>query len=75
MLPTYKSGDHVLTSNWFGPKVGDVIVFRSGNIYKIKRVVKTSVGSFFVAGDNKELSSKEGSVKKKNVVGKVILKY
>ena len=75
MEPAILDGDHVLTFNWIKPKVKDVIVFQSGKIYKIKRVIKTSADLIFVAGDNKEFSTKEKPVKKRDVVGKVIAKY
>ena len=75
MEPAFYDGDHVLTFNWIKLKTGDVVVFKSGDIWKIKRVIKTSADSVFVAGDNKKLSSREESVERKQVVGKVILKY
>ena len=75
MSPSFYSGDHVLTFNWIKPQAGDVIVFKSGNIYKIKRVIKTSADLIFVAGDNKKLSSKERPARIRAVIGKVILKY
>lgn len=75
MLPSYKSGDRVLTLNWFLPKKGDVVVFKSGKILKIKRVINMSADLIFIAGDNKKLSSQEKPVERQNVIGKVIVKY
>lgn len=75
MEPAFLDGDHVLTFNWIKPYSGDVVVFKSGNISKIKRVIKTSTDLIFVAGDNRKLSSREKTVRKRDVVGKVILKY
>ena len=75
MEPAFFDGDHVLTFNWLKLQTGDVIVFQSGKTYKIKRVIKISKGLIFVAGDNKEFSTKEKPVNKRDVVGKVIAKY
>lgn len=75
MEPAFFEGDHVVTLNWIKPKVGDVVVFQSGKIYKIKRIIKAPADLIFVAGDNKKLSSQEKPVERQNVIGKVIVKY
>ena len=75
MEPAFYDGDHVLTFNWIKLKTGDVVVFKSGDIWKIKRVIKTSADLIFVAGDNKKFSTKEKPVKKRDIIGKVILRY
>lgn len=75
MEPAFSEGDHVLTLNWIKPKLGDVVVFQSGKIYKIKRVIKTPANLIFVAGDNRKFSSKERPIGIRDVIGKVILKY
>lgn len=75
MVPSYASGDHVLTFNWSKIKCGDVVVFRSDNKFIIKRVDKIDQDFVHVSGDNKQISSNVKPAKFKDVVGKVILKY
>ncbi len=80
MLPSYCSGDYVLTSrfNAFTFKVGDVLVVRHaryGNIIKRIERVEEDGSTFLIAGDN-TLSSTDsdalGLVSIKQVLGKVI---
>lgn len=75
MEPAFSEGDHVLTFNWIKPKVGEVIVFKSGTILKIKRVYKILGMRILVRGDNRKSSSDEKSINAKNLIGKIILKY
>ena len=80
MLPSYCSGDYVLTLrfNAFTFKVGDVLVVRHtryGNIIKRIERVEEDGSTFSIAGDN-TLSSTDsdvlGLVSIKQVLGKVI---
>ncbi len=75
MEPAYLEGDHVLTFNWSKIREHDVIVFRSGRIYFLKRVIKIDDSFINVEGDSKKLSSKVGPVEISSVVGRVIFKY
>jgi len=75
MLPSFYEGDCVLTFNWVKPKVGDVVVFKSKNILKIKRIYKILGTRIMVRGDNRKSSSQERPITPKNLVGKVIVKY
>jgi len=80
MLPSYCSGDYVLTfcSNAFTFNVGDVLVVRHsclGNIIKRVKRVEEDGTTFLITGDN-TLSSTDsdtlGLVSIKQVLGKVI---
>lgn len=75
MLPSYKPGDHVLTFKWLVPKAGDVIVFKYKGGFYLKRIKQIKGKLIEVAGDNRVLSSKMKTIKKSQVIGKVILKY
>lgn len=75
MLPTYKSGDRVLTFNWFDFGASDVVVFELLTKKYIKRVTKIINDLVYVAGDNYSKSAVIGPIKKADVVGKVIWKY
>ena len=75
MEPGYHTGDHVMTFNWIVPKAGDAVVFQKQGTFYIKRVAESKRGYFFVNGDNKQMSSRMGSIKFSQIVGKVILKY
>ena len=75
MEPFLREGDHVLTFNWVLPKRGNVIVFRSGDMYLVKRVDRIREADIFISGDNKKLSKKLGPIGKGKIVGKVVLKY
>ena len=75
MEPSYNPGDHVLTFNWYEPRKNDVIIFRTGDKYYLKRVDRVSEGLFYVSGDNKRKTTGIGPVKRAQIVGKIILKY
>ena len=75
MEPAYLPGDRVVTFNWVNPRLGDVIVFKSGKEHFIKRITKFKNGEIKVNGDNKSVSGKFRPIKLSQVTGKVILKY
>ena len=82
MFPTLKPGQDVLSINWFvNPKVGDIVVVKSGQGtgYReiVKRVEKLIGGKVWVVGDNKKESTDSrdfGPVSLNQVVGKLIYK-
>lgn len=75
MVPSFVPGDHVLTFNWFTPKVGQVIIYKKNSTYFIKRVVKCVDNNVYISGDNKEKSINLGPIKKSEIVGKVLFSY
>lgn len=75
MVPNYEPGDHVLTFNWWYVRLGDVVVFEADNKFFIKRVNKLVNNLVFVGGDNLRESSKFAPINRKQVVGRVVLKY
>ncbi len=74
-MPTYVPGDHVLTFNWGGYGVGDVIVFRGSSRNYIKRIGKIKNEKYFVSGDNAKQSVLMAPVNKKEILGRVVFKY
>lgn len=81
MYPTFKSDDIVLVNklSYFlnKPKIEDVVVLKREK-YIIKRIKKIDGGRFFVVGDNKKESTdsrKFGWIGKKDILGKVVLKF
>ncbi len=81
MKPTFSEDDSVLVSSvplLFGkPNKGDVVVFKKYGRHYIKRIKKIKDGKYFLAGDNKKdsLDSRRfGSVKRKQIKGKVLFK-
>lgn len=75
MLPEYKSGQVVLTFNWFyKPKVGDVVVAKWENKLIIKRVISINNSLITLNGDHKDSTSskKLGKFQTRDIIGKVI---
>jgi len=75
MEPFLRQDDHVVTFNWSKPKKNEVIVFTSDGKYFVKRVDRILKNQFFVSGDNRQMSSKLDPIGRKQIVGKVIIKY
>lgn len=78
MIPQFKPSDRVIASSipyiFSAPKIGDVVIIKNINKLLIKRISKISDGSIFLKGDNNLDSLKIGSVKPKDIKGRVILK-
>jgi len=84
MEPTILENQKVLATSvpyfFIEPKVGDIVVCKANNSKKlyIKRIKKMQGRNFFVEGDNKKDSfdsRKFGSIKRKEILGKVIWTY
>lgn len=81
MSPKFSEGDNVLVSSipfMFGkPKKGDVVVFEKYHRLYIKRIGIIKDEKYSLVGDNKKDSfdsRRFGSVSRKQIKGKVILK-
>lgn len=75
MEPAFVELDRVLTYN-LGPIIkGSVVVFKLENKLFIKRVKELKNDHVVAASDNKKLAKKEYTVKLKDIIGRVFLKY
>ena len=84
MEPTYKSGDRLFVSRLIyffrEPRIKEIVVLgdpRTGRLI-LKRIEGASGDDYFVSGDNLEASTDSrafGPVTKKDILGKVILRY
>lgn len=81
MEPYLKEHDSVIVGKYFfsKPKVGDVVIFYRSTPPKIliKRIVRITGKNIWVEGDNKSNSIDSrsfGSIRKENIIGKVIKK-
>lgn len=81
MKPFLKEGDSVVVSKIFLKlRVGDVVIFHHPTTPPytfIKRISKIDNEKYFVEGDNKKMSfdsRKFGYIKRKDIIGKVIIK-
>ncbi|MBI2621150.1 MAG: S26 family signal peptidase [Candidatus Levybacteria bacterium] len=81
MSPAFSENDNVLVSYipfLFGkPKKGDIVVFEKYHRLYIKRIKKIKDEKYFLVGDNKKDSMDSrrfGSVTRKQIKGKIILK-
>jgi len=72
MEPTIKVGKRVMVFQWAylfrEPKRGDIVIFKKGKEYWVKRIVKVLGSNIEVAGDNKADSFEVGAVDKKDVI-------
>lgn len=75
MMPAFKPGDHVLAFNWVSPKVGDVIVFEKDGKMFLKRVKKINKDLILVTADNYKDGVKFGPIKRRQLIGKIVMKY
>ncbi len=81
MEPTFCAGDCLLVLNLnLLLKKGDVVILRDSRDDRLvlKRVAKMDDSIFFVKGDNEDFSTDSrtfGPVSKKNLIGKVLLRY
>lgn len=76
MQPAIREGSRIIVFRWAylfsRPKIGDVIVFRSGGSEYVKRVKALAENGFIVEGDNRSDSRKMPLVTGGSVVGRVI---
>ncbi len=76
MMPTLKPGQEILVSSlpylFFKPKIGDIIAFKDGADFVIKRIKNLKGGKYEVKGDNHEDSKEFGWIERKRIIGKVI---
>ncbi len=78
MQPTLVKGNKILVYKWGKIREGDIVVCSISSRKYIKRVVKIERKDYFLQGDNTKFSTDSrdfGPVKRKNIVGKMILKY
>ena len=78
MMPYLNPNDRVVVSSlpYFltNPKAADVVVFRYNNKILIKRIVKVLDNGVEVRGDNKSDSLNIKSIRKNQILGKVVFK-
>lgn len=76
MEPIIKNGQEILVSSlpfiFKGPEIGDIIAFKNGYSFVVKRIKKANKNRFFVKGDNNEDSKEYGWIERKRIIGKVI---
>ncbi len=76
MLPTLKPNQEILVSSipylLSKPKIADLVAFKSGREYIVKRIKYSKQGEYKVEGDNKKDSKNYGWIPKKSIIGKVI---
>lgn len=78
MDPSICEGEKVLVFKTRNVKKGDIIVFEKNGIEMIKRITKNLGDTLFVEGDNRKESTDSrhyGPISRKDIVGKVVLKY
>jgi type IV secretory pathway protease TraF len=79
MVPTYNSGEHALTINWwYSIKVHDVIVAIIKGRPVIKRVTQLKKDKGFLEGDNKGESTDSrtwGWIAKSDIIGIILCKF
>lgn len=76
MMPAIKPGQEILVSSLpyliFNPKKGDIIAFKVGSKFVVKRIKQAGNGKFLVGGDNRQDSREFGWVERERIIGKVI---
>lgn len=76
MMPLLKPGQEIIVSSlpylFSNPKQGNVIAFKSGNKFIVKRIKKITGHKLLVTGDNKSDSKDYGWINKKDIIGKMI---
>lgn len=81
MQPSIREGERIVIFRWAylfsQPKVGDVVVFRSGDGKEyVKRITAVAAkDGFVVEGDNKGDSKRVPPILSWQVIGRVIAKY
>ncbi len=72
MEPYLRAGDKVLVWQWVEPQVGEVVVFKVGKEFWVKRVKDVKDGRLKVEGDNKKDSLEVGEIKREQIMGVVV---
>ena len=76
MIPTLKPGQEILVSSipyfFKKPRIDDIIAFKGGNKFLIKRIKQVENDRFLVKGDNKTDSKEYGWIERGQIIGKVI---
>jgi len=76
MQPLLKPGQVILISSipylFRKPKVGDIIAFKKGEKFIVKRMSKIAGHKLLVTGDNKVDSKDFGWIERKEIIGMVI---
>lgn len=77
MLPKLKPGQQILVSSlpylFSKPKIGDIIAFKDGRKYIIKRIKNIKKNKYQVVGDNHDDSKNYGWIDRKQIIGKLVL--
>ncbi len=78
MMPTFNPGETIIASSipyfFLKPKVGDIILFKNNNKTLVKRIKRIIDGEYYLSGDNINDSLEVGELKRKEILGKVIMK-
>lgn len=76
MIPTLKPGQEILVSSLpyllSQPKLNDLIAFKNGKDFIIKRIKDKKNEKYLVKGDNEKDSKNYGWIEKEKIIGKVI---
>ncbi len=75
MFPSFSSNNLVFVTSLLRIRNNDVVVLNLNNKNLIKRIVRISKKKVFVTGDNRNDSFEIGWIEKKNILGKVVLKF
>lgn len=77
MMPTLNPGQQILVSSFpylfAKPKVGDIIAFKDGPKFIIKRIKNIKKNKYQVIGDNHDDSKNYGWIDRKQIIGKLVL--
>ena len=78
MEPTLRNGQIVWVNRWVyllsKPQINDIVLFRLGDKFFVKRIAQIKKGKYFLSGDNRQdsLDSHQfGFAQQKDIVGKV----
>ena len=74
MEPNFHDGQWLVINKITKPRIGDVVVFKYGDMDLLKRVIHPEGDGWWVEGDNKEQSTDSrsfGPVPKSAVIGKL----
>lgn len=76
MEPIIKSGQEIIISSLpyliLSPKIKDIISFKDGEKFIVKRIKGKKNSKYLIRGDNKKDSKEYGWIERKRIIGKVI---